>query len=65
MLDFKKSGKTRIQMIQNEDGDFVVRKCVNRKWEVSLCTDNKAVAESWFYWLVLLHTEQLKYIHEY
>lgn len=65
MLDFKKSGKPRIQMFLNANGYYVVRKCVKRKWEISYTTADLKEAENWFYWLILLYNRQLKYISEY
>ena len=64
MLDFKKKGAIRVQMYETKQGFFVVRKYENRRWVESLVTDNKAKAENWFYWLVLLYTNQIKYIQE-
>ena len=64
MLDFKKRGTTHIQMYEQNNGHFIVRKYENRKWVISYETDNIREAEHWFYWLILLHTNQLKYIHE-
>lgn len=64
MLDFKKKGATRIQMYKLIDGYFIVRKYEDGRWVQSYVTDKVKEAEHWFYWLVLLHTNQLKYIHE-
>lgn len=63
MKTFNKKGAIRIQLIEN-NGYFIVRRRISNKWFISLETTDKIVAERKFYFLILLHTNQLKYINE-
>lgn len=63
MKTFNKKGANRIHLIEN-NGYFIVRRRINNKWFISLVTTDKIEAERKFYFLILLHTNQLKYINE-
>lgn len=62
IVEFRKKGATRVQLCEPQPGYYVVQRQDGKNWIISLTTNNRKEAEGYFYWLVLLYTNQVKYI---